>query len=165
MATGPAPVIAASSQRGNDRMMKDGGFDEVVRGKPDLHPARRRHDGGALPYVEHLLSTWGRWARRQVAGGIGFPSCSPMFKDMPVGKSYGSRPPLGVGGDDCEATDRAVRRLSPENRRLCVEVYQVGGKTVEIAARLGWHRQRVPERLQRMHQELLGHLNDIAARC
>lgn len=146
-------------------MMRDSEFEGVVRGKPDLHPSRRRRDGGASPYVEHLLSAWGRWAQRKASKGIGFPSCSPMFKDAPVGKFYESRPPLGLDQADCEATDKAIQRLSAEDRRLCVEVYQIGGKTVEIAARLGWHRQRVPERLQRMHQELLGYLNDIAAGC
>lgn len=117
-----------------------------------------------IPYVEHLLNCWGQWSRRMASRAIGYPTCSPMFKDAPVGQGYASRPPLGVDRHDNQATDMAIQRLSAEDRRLCVEVYQIGGKTVEIAARMGWHRQRVPERLRRMHQELIGHLNDIEAR-
>lgn len=124
-----------------------------------------RGENGALPYVEHLLSAWGAWARRQAHGAVGFPTCSPMFKDMPVGKCYDSRLPLGIGSGDCAETDRAVARLDAESRRLCVEVYQIGGPTTAVAARLGWHRQRVPERLRRVHHELLGHMNDLAAGC
>ena len=118
---------------------------------------------GMILYVDHLLCSWGLWSRRMVSKAVGYPSCSPMFKDAPAGKGYGSKVPLGVDDADNAATDRAIQRLSADDRRLCVEVYQIGGKTVEIAARLGCHRQRVPERLHRIHQALLGHLNDLAA--
>lgn len=141
-------------------MMREPEFVEAVRGRAQ---SKRSAGGGASPYVEHLLCAWGAWSRRAVAGGIGFPSCSPMFKDAPVGKGYASRPPLGIGTSDCCATDLAVQRLSPEDRRLCVEVYRIGGKTVEVAARLGWYRERVSRRLQVVHGLVLGHLNDIAA--
>ncbi|NMG64902.1 hypothetical protein GPA19_08080 [Azoarcus indigens] len=114
-------------------------------------------------YADRLLCAWGAWSRRQAARAVGYPSVSPMFKDAPAGECYDSKPPLGVDESDNAATDAAIQRLCPDERRLCVEVYQIGGKTVEIAARLGWHRQRVPERLDRMQQRLLGHLNDIAA--
>lgn len=114
-------------------------------------------------YVNGLLCSWGSWARRSAARGLGYPSVSPMFKDAPAGKGYGSKVPLGVDDADNAATDAAIQRLSAEDRRLCIEVYQIGGTTVEVASRIGCHRQRVPERLHRMHQELLGYLNDIAA--
>jgi len=114
-------------------------------------------------YASYLLCAWGAWARRQASGALGYPRVSPMFRDAPVAKGYASKPPLGLDVTDVQATDAAVQRLSAGDRRLCVEVYQHGGTTVEIAARLGVHRQRVPERLRRIHHELLGHLNDIAA--
>lgn len=116
------------------------------------------------PYVERLLSSWGNWSKRIASRALGFPSCSPMFRGMPVGQDgYASRPPLGLDGHDNAATDLAVQRLSAEDRRLCVEVYQNGGRTVDVAARLGWYRERVSRRLHVVHRELLGHLNDIAA--
>lgn len=118
-----------------------------------------------IVYVNSLLAAWGRWAVRGRDGGVGWPSVSAMFKDAPAGSSYGSKPPVGVGCgyDDCEVTDKAVRRLDEVDQLFVREVYVVGGKTVEIAARLGCHRQRVPEKLERVHQKLLGHLNDLAA--
>lgn len=116
-----------------------------------------------IPYADHLLCSWGQWSRRMAARAVGYPSCSPMFRDAAAGQGYASRPPLGLDRQDNAVTDLAVQRLDPEDRRLCVEVYQVGGKTVEVAARLGWYRERVSRRLHVVHQALLGHLNDIAA--
>ena len=120
---------------------------------------------GMILDVDHRLCRWGAWSRRMVARAVGYPPCSPMFKDAPAGKGYGSKPPLGVDDADNGVTDRAVKRLSAEDIRLCIEVYQIGGTTVEIAARIGCHRQRIPERLHRVHQALLGHLQDIEAGC
>ena len=105
---------------------------------------------------------------RQQDGGVGWPTRSAMFRDSPAGTAPAvSKPPVGVGcgAGECEQTDAAIRRLNEADRMLVREVYVVGGKTVEIAERLGWHRQRVPERLGAMHQRLLGHLNDVAAGC
>ena len=116
-----------------------------------------------IPYADHLLSCWGKWSGRMARRALGFPSCSPMFRDAPAGQGYASRPPLGIDRHDNAVTDLAIKRLCAEDQRLCVEVYQIGGKTVEIAARMGWYRERVSRRLHVVHQELIGHLNDIAA--
>lgn len=116
-----------------------------------------------IPYADHLLCSWGQWSRRMAHRAIGFPSCSPMFRDAAPGQGYASRPPLGLDRNDNSVTDIAIQRLGAEDRRLCVEVYQIGGKTVEVAARMGWYRERVSRRLHVVHQELIGHLNDIAA--
>ena len=87
-------------------------------------------------YASYLLCAWGAWARRQASGALGYPRVSPMFRDAPVAKGYASKPPLGLDVTDVQATDAAVQRLSAGDRRMCVEVYQHGGTTVEIAARL-----------------------------
>lgn len=121
-----------------------------------------------IPYVNTLLVAWGRWVVRGRDGGTGWPSCSAMFKDAPAGVSvYGSKPPLGIGAgsSECEQTHVAVSRLNDADKMLLREVYVVGGATKAIAERLGWHRQRVPERLDAVGQRLLGHLNDVAAGC
>lgn len=89
-----------------------------------------------------------------------------MFRDMPAGVAvHGSREPLGIGNrsSECEQTHEAVKRLGDDDQKLLREVYVVGGTTKAIAERLGWHRQRVPERLDAVGQRLLGHLNDVAA--
>lgn len=121
-----------------------------------------------LPYVNTLLVAWGKWVVRGQDGGTGWASCSMMFKDMPAGVAvHGSREPLGIGNmsSECEETHQAVSRLNDGDKQLLREVYVVGGTTKAIAERLGWHRQRVPERLDAVGQRLLGHLNDVAARC
>ena len=119
-----------------------------------------------IPYVNTLLVAWGKWVVRGRDGGAGWASCSAMFRDMPAGVGvYRSREPLGIGcqSSECEQTHEAVMRLSEVDQTLLKEVYVVGGTTKAIALRLGWHRQRVPERLDAVGQRLLGHLNDVAA--
>lgn len=121
-----------------------------------------------IPYVNTLLVAWGRWVVRGRDGGTGWPSCSAMFKDAPSGVAVQrSREPLGIGdrSSECEETHSAVSRLNDADKLLLREVYVVGGTTKEIASRLGWHRQRVPERLDAVGCRLLGHLNDVAADC
>lgn len=115
-----------------------------------------------ITYIDVQLSIWGKWAMAQASRSAGYPSVSPMFRDMKHGGVYGSAPPAGVC-DYVQDTDAAVQRLAPEKRRLCVELYQVGGGVAQVAARLGIARQRLYERLDAVHRELLGHLNDITA--
>lgn len=116
-----------------------------------------------IVYVNTLLVAWGKWAAYGRDGGVGWPSCSPMFRDAPSGRGFGSSLPVGVGmhSDDCEVTDRAVSRLPDDLRRLCVEVYQIGGKTTEIAERIGIARETVSRKLDRAHQLVLHELQEI----
>jgi len=115
-----------------------------------------------IPYIEVQLCVWGEWANKHAARAIGYPSTSPMFNDAPRGDGFGSSEPFGVE-EYVHDTDQAVRRLGPEMRALCVQVYQIRGRTVDIAARMGVARSTLYDRLHRMHQEVAGHLNDIAA--
>lgn len=120
-----------------------------------------------IPWVNTMLVAWGKWAVHGRDGGVGWPSCSAMFKDVPVGKDYRSKPPLGIGSgaSECEFTHEAVKRLGEADQELLREVYVVGGTTKAIAGRLGCHRQRVPERLDAAGNRLMGHMNDITADC
>ena len=116
-----------------------------------------------IEYINIQLSTWGKWAVRRNSKGLGYPAISPMFQDAKHGGTYGSRPPAGVA--DCEyvqETDQAVQRLSFEDRALCVQFYQIGGTGVDIAGRMGIARQRLYERLDSVHRQVMGFLQDIA---
>lgn len=119
-----------------------------------------------IEYINVQLSIWGKAMVRRGSAGLGYPSVSPMFRDASHGGAYGSREPLGVSDSVyVEETDRAVQRLEAEDRALCVQFYQVGGTASEIAGRLGIARQRLYERLDRVHRLIMGFLNDIAAGC
>jgi len=121
-----------------------------------------------IEYVHTQLSIWGKWSVRKASAGIGYPAISPMFIDVRFGGVYGSRPPAGVevcGSDNVFDTDLAVRRLTPEQKRMVVEYYVVGGSAVDVSRRLGVARQRMYERLHSLHQVVLGHLNDVVAGC
>jgi hypothetical protein len=115
-----------------------------------------------IPYIEVQLCVWGDWANRHAARAIGYPSTSPMFNDAPRGDGFGSAEPLGVE-EYVYDTDQAVRRLGPEMRALCVQVYQIRGRSADIARRMGIGRSTLYAKLGLLHRQVEGHLNDIAA--
>lgn len=117
-----------------------------------------------IEYINVQLSIWGKWAVARNTQGLGYPAVSPMFQQVQHGGVYRSREPAGI----CEyvqETDQAVQRLSAPDQALCVEFYQRGGSVVSIAQRLGMARQRLYERIDAVHREVMGHLNDIGAGC
>lgn len=121
---------------------------------------------GIILHINHLLCAWGRWSARQRDGGNGFSCVSPMFNDMPKGDAYESHCP-NIDQDQLD-TDQAVQRLDQQDRAVCVEIYQVGGSSREIAGRMGMPRTTYERKvlclvLPRIHRELMGHLNDISA--
>lgn len=121
---------------------------------------------GIILHIDHLLCAWGRWSARQRDGGNGYPCVSPMFNDMPKGDAYQSHCP-NVDQDQVD-TDGAIQRLDQRDKILCIEIYQIGGSTREIASRLGMARTTYERKvlridLPRIHRELMGHLNDISA--
>lgn len=115
-----------------------------------------------IPYIDIQLAAWGRWASRHAARAVGYPSSSPMFNQMPSGDGYGSKEPFGIN-EYVQDTDKAVGRLPEADRAMCVEVYQVGGKSADVAARMGIAKRTLYDRIDRVHIAIMGHLNDIAA--
>lgn len=113
-----------------------------------------------IAYVEVQLCAWGRWAQRQAARSVGYPSVSPMFRDMKAGGGYGSREPFGVD-EYVQDTDLAVKRLPVSDIKVCYERYQRGGSAQDVAARLGVSKPTMFRRLDAIHQALVGHMNDI----
>lgn len=121
---------------------------------------------GIILHIDHLLCAWGRWSARQRDGGNGYPCVSPMFNDMPKGDAYQSHCP-NIDQDQID-TDGAIQRLDQRDRSICVEIYQIGGSTREIASRMGMARTTYERNvlridLPRIHREVMGHLNDISA--
>lgn len=114
------------------------------------------------PYIEVQLIQWGQWAARMAARSVGYPSVSPMFKDSKTSGVYGSSIPFGIA-EYVHDTDKAVQRLEPHMRALCVQVYQIGGTQRAIAERMCISQASVSRMIGLMQQEVMGHLNDIAA--
>ena len=114
------------------------------------------------PYIEVQLIAWGRWASRHAARAVGYPSESPMFRQSQSSSVYGSSIPFGIE-EYVMDTDKAVQRLDPPMRALCVQVYQIGGTQREIARRMRTSQASVSRMIASMHMQVMAHLNDIAA--
>lgn len=104
--------------------------------------------------MEVLLSMWGRWAIRRAAGGLGYPSVSPMFKDAPRGDSFGSQEPLGIGEPEMLMVNAAVERLPGVLKLAVIETYQRGGSLRAIGARMGISDKTVGKYLADAHQKI-----------
>ena len=118
-----------------------------------------------IPYVDAQLSIWGKAQMAAAREGLGYGSVCPMFRDS-GGGGYRSAPPLGVtlsASSDIDDTDRAIQRLPAVDRQLVIEVYVVRGTASDIAARLGVCRKTLYNRLDVLHQQVLGLLNDVVA--
>lgn len=119
-----------------------------------------------IDYIHVQLAIWGKAHGSDSRRGLGWPSVSPMFRDVKHGGVYGSTPPIGVSMTDRENiadTAAAVARLEAGKRQMVVEYYVVGGTGEEVAARLGMAKRTLYDRMHSLHQELLGLLNDVVA--
>lgn len=114
-----------------------------------------------IPYIDVQLCVWGRWALRHKARAVGYPPVSPMFRDVQSSGVFDSKPPFGIDEYVAE-TDIAVQRLPDDLRLVAVEYYQIGGTAQEVATRLGFSKRTLYNRIDTMHFEVMGHLNDIA---
>lgn len=107
--------------------------------------------------VKTLLSIWGRWAIRSASGALGFPACSPMFRDAPRSDVFGSRTPLGITdgiSPEIYLIDEEVARLPTVQMIAVVEMYQRGGSMREIASRMGVKADAVKHWIGRAHESL-----------
>ena len=104
--------------------------------------------------MEVLLSMWGRWAVRRAAGALGYPSVSPMFKQMPHGDSYGSQSPLGVGEPEMLLVDAAVNRLPDAHKLVVLRAYQYGDSMRAIGRRLGITHVTVGKYIAEAHHKI-----------
>ena len=117
-----------------------------------------------IPYIDVQLCVWGRWALRHKARAVGYPPVSPMFRDAQSSGVFDSKPPFGIDEYVAE-TDIAVQRLPDDLRLVAVEYYQIRGKSEDVARRLSMSKATLFRRIDKMHCDILGHLNVIAAGC
>ena len=121
-----------------------------------------------IDYVNVQLSAWGKWSARNASKGMGYSPICPMFKQAQHGGAFGSSIPVGVdvsGIDHIRDTDEAVRRLDAASRALCVEFYVIRGSSEEISKRMGVTKKTIYNRIDALHQKVLGLLNDVVAGC
>lgn len=121
-----------------------------------------------IDYINVQLSAWGKWSARNASKGMGYSPICPMFKQAQHGGAFGSSIPVGVdvsGIDHIRDTDEAVRRLDAASRALCVEYYVIRGSSEEIAKRMGVTKKTIYNRIDALHQKVLGLLNDVVAGC
>lgn len=104
--------------------------------------------------IEVLLSAWGRWAIRRDSKALGFPRVSPMFRDAPLGDSFGNALPLDLAEVDLLAVDASIMRLPPVWREAVIQAYQRGaGKSMDENARqLGIDRKTLGKYISKAHE-------------
>lgn len=93
------------------------------------------------PYarVEMLLSAWGRRQVAEMHSGVGWPKCSPGFRDYRSGTAFDGSPPIGVA----EALPELEQEIGQLPRVLLVCVWEMwvrGGSEQQISARCGISR-------------------------
>jgi DNA-binding CsgD family transcriptional regulator len=107
------------------------------------------------PWVDELLSRWGRWAIRCESGALGF-AASSILAGSDAGSGLESRIPLGVMNDDLEAVDGSIRKLPKVLNLTIVEVYMWSqGKSERVIAdNLGIHVQTMRKYIFDAHRKI-----------
>lgn len=110
--------------------------------------------------VEILLSAWGKWAVSTESRALGFPTTSPMFRDMRPSRGYESAPPFGIGEHEhMRAVDAAVQTLPLLYRLVISELYVRGGSRREVAERIGCSHVGLGRYLAYAHEAVLAALS------
>ena len=99
--------------------------------------------------IDALLCRWGRWAVAHARREVGYPTVSPMFKDMGSG-AYGCGIPAGVD-DQMAAVDCAVSSLPSVHRSVVVTHYQFSVSKRETAVKCGIGRSMCDRFLRESH--------------
>jgi DNA-directed RNA polymerase specialized sigma24 family protein len=117
----------------------------------------------SLPYWDVMLNRWARWKIASVRGDVGWPRISPMFMSAPKTDHYG---PCELDfNEDALFVDSIVQRLPEADRKTLHEYYVIGGKAAEIAMRLGTSKASLYRNVDRIHNMMFGHANEVAAVC
>lgn len=115
-----------------------------------------------IVYVNDRLNRWAEWCmcgRRVV--GLGFPTqCA--YTRLSGSNGRVSAPEFD---DEAWQTEQAVRRLDAQLRNVVMVFYLEAGDGLIKSKRLHCSRDTMYARLQRAHNELIGHMNDLAAGC
>ncbi|MFA9439420.1 antiterminator Q family protein [Uliginosibacterium sp. sgz301328] len=111
----------------------------------------------SLPYWDVMLNRWARWKVSHLRGDVGWPKVCPMFMNAPRSDAYGPRE-LDFN-EDALFVDAIVQKLPEADRQTLHEYYVIGGKTVEIAGRLGIEKRALHYRIDRIHNVMFGEAN------
>ena len=112
-----------------------------------------------IRWVDSLLHLWGRWAVSVESRSVGYPSVSPMFRDMTSSGVFDSRIPAGVCASDLNEVSRAVDELPLFHRAVVVMTYSHRLSRREVAAGCGVKHDTVTKYLDAAHKTLASQLS------
>lgn len=113
-------------------------------------------------YVNTRLNGWAEWvASGKRVVGLGYPSQCSYTRLSGRSDCVGS-PEFD---EDAWEMEQAVQRLPADLKQLVIVFYLETSSGEQKAKRLHCHRDTMYSRLNRAHNELLGHLNDLASGC
>ena len=116
-----------------------------------------------IRWVDDLLHRWGRWTISTESRGIGYPPCSPMFRDAPSSDVFESKLPLGIGLSDYKDVSDAVQRLPHFQRAVIVLIYVQRLTKREVAAECGVKHDTVTKYIDAAHEVLARELSAESA--
>ncbi len=107
-----------------------------------------------ISHIDMILARWARWAIRQESKNVGFPNCSPMFRDTPSSGVYGSSEPFGIDTSDFHDVTRAVDSLPLVLKTCVIEYYQRNGGADAVAGRLGIKKSVMFKYIHAAHEHI-----------
>ena len=116
-----------------------------------------------IRWIDALLHNWGRWTISAESRGIGYPQCSPMFRDSPSSDVFESKIPLGIGMSDYKDVSIAVEKLPHFQRAVVVLVYVQRLTKREAGQQCGVKHDTVTKYLDAAHEALARELNTETA--
>lgn len=132
----------------------------VADKKTDQAGHRRPTQGESMKSrIEVLLCAWAKWAAAGHLSALGYAPVSPMFRDAPSGRGYGSAPPPGIGCGELVAVDQAVNALPQLLKLIVIESYLIGGSLREVAIRCGCTQTSIARYLVSAYERLDEALN------
>ena len=121
------------------------------------------NDRRTIDWVDRTLHAWAIWLTSVERKAIGYPSSSPMFRDMPSNDVFESKVPLGMNATDYSNVSVAVNALPYIPRQIVVAYYrQANGSRRKTAVLCGISEKSVTQYLGDAHTSLAAELEAYA---
>lgn len=114
-----------------------------------------------INHIDIMLCRWGEWSIRQAAAGVGYPSISPMFRDMPRSDVFRSFEPIGAFDHmDMDDLSLAVSKLPSPHREIVICHYQHSKTWNDTCRKMKTHKKALARYLDESHRKIMYYLDE-----